>query len=52
MDVFRIYNDTWMILNGKDCHQFWLLSPLSFIGQFDHQVGGEGMKDRYFSLLQ
>ena len=45
------HSTTWMILNRKDCHQFKLLFPLSFIGQFDHPVGGEGMKEIYFSLL-
>ena len=31
------------IMTGKNCHQFSLLTLNSFIGQFVHPVGGEGM---------
>ena len=31
------------IMTGKNCHKFRLLTLNSFIGQFVHPVGGEGM---------
>ena len=30
-------------MTGKNCRQFRLLFPLSFIGQFVHTVGVEGI---------
>ena len=33
----------WILRQGKNCRQFSLLTGNSFIGQFVHPVGGEGM---------
>ena len=38
----------WILLHVKNCHQFRLLFPLSFIGQFVYPVGGEGIGYREF----
>ena len=38
---------TWILLQAKNCRQFRLLFPLSFIGQFVHTVEGEGIGEGY-----
>ena len=45
---------TWIFWQGKICRQFRLLIWASFIGQFVHQIGVEGMGGgyRYFSQLR
>ena len=32
---------TWILCQGKNCRQFWLLACISLIGQFVHPVLGE-----------
>ena len=45
-------------MTGEKCRQFWLLYPMSFIGQFNYPVGvGDEVKwmeewNRYFNPLQ
>ena len=34
---------TWILSQGKNCRHFRLLTLNLFIGQFVHQVGGDGM---------
>ena len=38
------------IMTGENCRQFSLLTRKTFIGQFVHPVGGDGVKGE--SLLQ